>query len=85
MLCKIKRIIRKNGNAATDGESIRRIGRMGRILCLEVGRPMELWYEDTKGILVTSVVKKVRLREGKTLQVTTRNRVYYLELQEDKA
>lgn len=79
MLYQIARITRPGGRPATDADSIRRIGRECSILQLEQGYPLMLAYaEPDTGVLLTSPVTKIRSREARTIQVTTRRRSYYL-------
>lgn len=81
MLYRIIRITRPNGEPATDIGSISRVGQEGRILQLELGRPMVFAFAgaDEGSALKTSKVVKIRSRPNNTLQVTTKNNSYYLQ------
>ena len=81
---KIKSITGKDGNERTDGRYPSRIGCIGRIYFLEIGKPMVFEYlkdnqgNEKCGYLRSSTIENYDSYENGTT-VYTMNSVYYLE------
>lgn len=80
MLYRITAVNELTGEPAEDQRARECVGREGRLMQLEPGRSMMLYYDDpdSREALVTSRVQKVSWR-GETLRVVTRNHVYILK------
>lgn len=78
MLQKIIAITDYAGCAATDSNSLRRIGRTGNLHLAGIGRPAEFFYTGTDTCLHTSPVIEAE-RTGDLHIITTCNHIYHIE------
>lgn len=80
MFYRIAAVNELTGEPAEDQRAQARVGREGRLVQLEQGRPMMIYYEEPYAgqVLTTSTVQKVT-RKGEELRVVTRNHVYILK------
>lgn len=80
MLYRIARITRLNGNPMMNPDTVKRIGREGHATQMAVGLPLLFSYAAPDvGTLRTTPVVKIRERPGRTIQVSTKHSVYYLQ------